>query len=439
MRELAEQRGFEVVEPAFVDDDRSAFSGKPRRRYLAMLEAIGQGQVDVVLAWHPDRLHRSPRELEDFVVLLERTGATVVTVQGGDYDLATASGRMTARVVGAVARHESEHKSERLRAKMDELRERGRFLTGGGARPFGWERMTKVVENGTVRQVQPVHESEARVVRELVSRRLAGEGPMSLVQDLNRRGVPTVRGKPWVLSTITNLLVNPRLAGLREVGGQLVPAPWPAIISEREHRELVALTDEATRRHTRSPHRYLLTGFVYCTCGARMSGNPMGRPGRKKPYYNCMPPKGCSRVFMAGHLVDELTEAAVFDRTDHLDLDAIDDRGPSDDPDAIAAVRAAEARVSEIEEGYASGEFALSEYRRLRSIAGKKLDQERSRLRPDTRRAGLAQVGSNLRARWPGMTLGQRRVVLEALGTRVTIAPTSVAIGPDRVDVTFEV
>lgn len=28
---------------------------------------------------------------------------------------------MTARVVGAVARHESEHKSERLRAKMLEL------------------------------------------------------------------------------------------------------------------------------------------------------------------------------------------------------------------------------------------------------------------------------------------------------------------------------
>jgi hypothetical protein len=40
-----------------------------------------------VVTWHPDRLHRAPRELEDFVDLVEATGATVATVTAGDTDL----------------------------------------------------------------------------------------------------------------------------------------------------------------------------------------------------------------------------------------------------------------------------------------------------------------------------------------------------------------
>ncbi len=118
----------------FVDDDRSALSGKPRPGYLALLERLELSDFQAIVAWHPDRLHRSPLELELFIDLLERTRATVVTVQGGDYVLSTASGRMTARVVGAVARHESEHKSERLRAKMRELVGAGR-MTGGHRQP----------------------------------------------------------------------------------------------------------------------------------------------------------------------------------------------------------------------------------------------------------------------------------------------------------------
>src|SRR5262245_33063122 len=115
-RLLCQQRGWEVVS-VFEDDDRSAFAGRPRPGYLKMLERLELSDVRAIVAWHPDRLHRSPLELEDFIDLIERTGATVATVQGGDYDLSMASGRMTARVVGAVARHESEHKSERLRRK----------------------------------------------------------------------------------------------------------------------------------------------------------------------------------------------------------------------------------------------------------------------------------------------------------------------------------
>lgn len=65
-RAEAKRRGWPVV-AEFVDDDVSAYSGKTRTGYRAMLEAIQQGEADAVLVWHVDRLHRRPIELEEFV------------------------------------------------------------------------------------------------------------------------------------------------------------------------------------------------------------------------------------------------------------------------------------------------------------------------------------------------------------------------------------
>ena len=88
-----------------VDDDRSAYSAKPRPGYQRLLTALDAAAVDAVLAWHPNRLHRYPVELEDFIALIEAIGAKVMTCRAGEFDLSTPSGRTAARIVGAVARH----------------------------------------------------------------------------------------------------------------------------------------------------------------------------------------------------------------------------------------------------------------------------------------------------------------------------------------------
>ena len=106
-----------VVAEVYVDNDVSAYSGKARPQYRRLCDDIKEGLRDGVIAWHPDRLHRSPKELEDFIVLIEATSAEVHTVTGGDYDLSTPHGRVTARILGAVARHESEDKSRRITKK----------------------------------------------------------------------------------------------------------------------------------------------------------------------------------------------------------------------------------------------------------------------------------------------------------------------------------
>src|SRR5215212_5096587 len=70
-QELAKQRGWKVT-TEYVENDVSAFLGRRRPEYEAMLEAIRSGQLNAVIAWHPDRLYRHPRDLEVFVETIDR-------------------------------------------------------------------------------------------------------------------------------------------------------------------------------------------------------------------------------------------------------------------------------------------------------------------------------------------------------------------------------
>ena len=71
-RKLAEDRGLTVTQ-VYVDNDLSAYSGEPRPGYKALLGSARDGLLDVLLAWHPDRLHRSPVELEEFIASAKST------------------------------------------------------------------------------------------------------------------------------------------------------------------------------------------------------------------------------------------------------------------------------------------------------------------------------------------------------------------------------
>lgn len=63
----ARRRGWGVVR-VYVDDDRSAYNArKPRPEYQRLLRDIAAGEVDGVMVWRLDRLHRQPRELEEFI------------------------------------------------------------------------------------------------------------------------------------------------------------------------------------------------------------------------------------------------------------------------------------------------------------------------------------------------------------------------------------
>ncbi len=134
-RELADVVGWNVVS-VHVDNDTSAYSGKTRPAFEALLDEMKRGEIDALICWHTDRLYRSMRDLERLIEIADAARIPIKTVQGGEIDLSTSAGRMIARILGSVARQESEHMSERrVRANVQKA-ERGEWSTAN--RCFGF-------------------------------------------------------------------------------------------------------------------------------------------------------------------------------------------------------------------------------------------------------------------------------------------------------------
>ncbi|MCA1570069.1 MAG: recombinase family protein, partial [Chloroflexi bacterium] len=263
-RRHAEQQGWTVT-TILTENDRSAYRGK-RPEYAKLLAGLRDGQWDVVVCWHPDRLHRSPIELEEFIDVLEESGATVASVMAGYWDLSTASGRLVARQVGAVSRYESEHKSDRQRRKHDELFAAGK--PSGGDRCFGYgpDLVTVIPE-------------QAELIRWAAQHILDGGSLRSVCRHWNEAGHLTGQGNEHNPFVVRRLLQSARIAGKRERGeGVLVDAVWEPILPWETVQRLRDVFKDASRRTNRTSGRYLLTGgLARCGrdgCGAKLIARP---------------------------------------------------------------------------------------------------------------------------------------------------------------------
>jgi DNA invertase Pin-like site-specific DNA recombinase len=263
-----------TVVDVYVDNDLSAYSGKPRADYVRICADVLSGRITAIGAWHNDRLHRPVlRELEDFIDLIEGNKTRVATARAGEMDLSTPTGRLVARQLGIVARFESEHKAERIRSKHIELAAAGKS-TGGGFRPYGYQRIYDREERPHKIIREDLVPEEADHIREAARRALAGEGLYTIVVDFYRRGIFTVTGAPFSTSTLARILASARIAGYREhrprsrsatqrvrTGEITAKGNWPAIITVEESRRLrVLLTDPSRRTSPGRTGRHLCSG-----------------------------------------------------------------------------------------------------------------------------------------------------------------------------------
>lgn len=273
-RALAERLDWSVLD-VYADNDISAYSGKPRPAYERLLSDVQAGHVDAVLAWHADRLHRSPVELERYIAVCDERGVPTHTVKAGELDLSTATGRMTARIVGAVARGESELKGERVARQKRQAMADGRWL--GGRRPFGY------LADGVT-----VHPEEGPAIADATSRILAGASVRSIMREWNDvRGLTTTTGARWTGSSLRQMLMRPRNAGLTGKGSRIVgDAVWPAVVERDTWEALVALLTDWSRRTHAGTSRRLLGSFLFrCECGELVMSGGNGANGQ--PRYRC--------------------------------------------------------------------------------------------------------------------------------------------------------
>ena len=413
-RAKAAELGWTVVE-VYADNDLSAYSGKPRPGYRRLLADVRAGAVDAVVVWHTDRLHRRPSELEEYIAVCEPRGAPTMTVKAGPVDLATPSGRMVARQLGAVARYEVEHMIERQQRARLQAATDGRWA--GNKRPFGYQ------PNGVT--VDPV---EAEALRWAATQVLDGVALRAIARDLNARGVRTSAGGTWDARTLGRMLRRPRNAGLSVYRGEVVgSARWPAILAEDTWRGVVAVLDDPARRTTPGrPPRWLLSGLAVCgVCGAPVVSKPRVRP--RMVIYTCSAKAHLTRPAEA---VDAFVTAVICERLSRPD--ARDLLIPPDATQDTTALHLADSALASrlVELGRLYGDGMIDAPQLQAATASIRAQRERvtAQLAATSRGSVLAGVIDDMAkapdpaAVWAGLDLSRRRAILRELIT-VTILP----------------
>lgn len=408
-REFAEVRGWPVGK-VWVDNDLGAYAGKKRPGFEAALARLAARDIDGIIVWHLDRLTRRPVELERVIDVIEKSGGSIATVTGGDYDLTTTDGRAMARVVGAFARKESEDKSRRNRRKHLELAQAG--VPVGGTRPFGYDD-----DKVTVRP------DEAAVIRDAARAVLEGDSLRSVCLRWNEQGLAGPRGGRWTQTAIRRILVSPRLVGLRSLGDTVVgPGQWEAILDrDTWERVKATLAERATSPLPFQSRRYLLTGFLRCgKCGSLLIAR--ARSDRRRTYVCTNNPDkgGCGGIrIVAEPLEDYVTKRALSV------LELRGKRRPSDPTEPLLAelerLEADQAQAAR--DYYADRVIGRAEFLAASEAISRRIGEVRGQLARITgeERADLDPV--RLRGEWKSLTLERQRSVIAAAVVGITVRP----------------
>ncbi len=292
------QHGYQVGR-VFADEAVSGMKDT-RAGYQACIRHLSMGGADLVVIYDQSRMFREFTEWFEFRRLVASFGAGVASVTqpqlGGDL-------QDPAVFIGEAATAMMNHAQVLVTRQktIEALRYRARNGKTTGGRPaLGYD-------------IGPdkhyiINEGEAETVRLIYRMAADGEGYGHIVDELNRRGLHTKRGRAFTKNSLLEILRNEKYIGVLTYGraqkggrggwnAHTNPRPdairleggVPPIV-ERDVWEIVQRRRESRRGcggRASAKQTYLLTGKVYCgACGAAMVVHS-SNDGSLYQYYEC--------------------------------------------------------------------------------------------------------------------------------------------------------
>ncbi|MEX1037259.1 MAG: recombinase family protein [Acidimicrobiia bacterium] len=410
-RGLAEKRGWTDI-VVYSDDDSSAWTGKPRQGWTALLKAIEDGEIEAVIAYEPSRLYRHPRDLEPLISLADKLSIEIATVMSGQVDLSTPQGRAVARTIVAWDSYESDVKSARVKTQRDEAASNGEWQ---GKPRYGYD-----LEDGKL----VINPEEAEIVRRIASEVRAGLSYRSIAVKLNDDGVPPPSGSGKWGSRKVSATLSPTVAGQYVHRGKVVGnGEWEPILTRSQYEAVQALTKarQQSGANRGQPTKHLLTGFLKCGhCGESMYYQKRGKDSYA---YKCnkQPEGGCGRLSISAKVEDEI---ANFITMSAFFLEPTSEMGDEDNSidSLIAEIEALEARRNEGAVDFLSrGLIDEAQYRAVTEDIDSQLEGLREKL------GQAAQPKRTIINDWPGSwdtwSMDERRMVIGHVIDSITVKP----------------
>ena len=281
--------GWGVV-PERYDDGGFSGGNMQRQGLQRVLADVAAGKVDIILVYKIDRLTRSLADFAKIVEVLDRAGASFVSITQS-FNTTTSMGRLTLNMLLSFAQFEREVTGERIRDKIAASKRRGLWM--GGPVPLGYE-----VENRRL----VVNEPEADLVRHIHQRYLELGSVVELADALNAQGHrtkvqqrasgPHRGGCLFRRGTLYHLLSNRIYLGQIVHKGEHFAGEHPAIVPTdlwNAVQDKLKANASGTSRRLKSQQPSLLMGLVFDGEGRAMTPSHASKPGRRYRYYITRP------------------------------------------------------------------------------------------------------------------------------------------------------
>ena len=316
--EFAKSHDLEVPAEWVFEDEGYSGATLERPGLERVRDLAAEGQIQVVLAYSPDRLSR---KYAYQILLLEefaRQGVETLFVKAPQGD--SAEDQLLVQFQGMIAEYERAQILERSRRGKRHRAQAGEVSVLGGA-PYGYRYIRKTDE---ALAAYIVEESEARVVQRIYEMyTVDGLSIGEITRRLNAEGIPTRnRSARWERSVVWAVLRNPAYRGAACFGktrvstrtrvmrhqrrrGMTTPyatagherpreewieIPVPALVSEETFARAQELLQEnriRSRRRTIEPS--VVQGLVSCAkCGYAFARTSTQTSARKIHYYKCI-------------------------------------------------------------------------------------------------------------------------------------------------------
>jgi len=269
--------------------DDGGFSGgsMDRPALKRLLFEVEAGRVDIIVVYKVDRLTRSLADFARIVEVLDRAGASFVSVTQA-FNTTTSMGRLTLNVLLSFAQFEREVTGERIRDKIAQSKARGMWM--GGHPPLGYDVRDRALH---------INEAEAETVRLIFDRYLSARSAYELRDTLNNEGICSKAwtsrsgkghgGQPFTHGALYHILANRVYVGEIVHRGRSHPGQHAAIIPpelfEAVEQKLKAGVLGPSPPVTSRGHVAMLLGKLVDDSGSPMTSAHANRGQRRYLYY----------------------------------------------------------------------------------------------------------------------------------------------------------
>ena len=243
-----------------------------------------------------DRFSRNKYETAIYKKALRDNGVKVISATELIPD--SPDGIIFESMLEGYAEYYSAELSQKVRRGMNETRLKGNYT--GGHILYGYKKQDKKLV---------IDEERAEVVRFIFEQYSIGVYVKNILLELDRRGV-TYKGKPFVRSTVYNILKNEKYAGIYHFNGQIIENMFPQIVPTDIFEKVRAKVQKNHYGKHSVQVVYLLRNKLKCGyCGQSVNAEcGTSQNGEKKYYYKCLGKKHhrCNKSVIRKDILEKL-------------------------------------------------------------------------------------------------------------------------------------